>query len=38
MVVKSPFRLAGAARNHRMRKNVKMAAQVAREQKKAVAR
>jgi hypothetical protein len=38
MVVKSPFKLAGAVRNHRMRKNAKLAAQVARGQNKAVAR
>ncbi len=37
MIVKSPFRLVGAIRNHRMRKNVKLAAQVARDQKKAAA-
>ncbi len=38
IAVKSPFRLAGAVRNHRMRKNVKLAAHAAREQKKAAAR
>ena len=38
MVAKSPFKLVSAVRNHRMRKNAKMAAQVAREQRKAGAR
>ena len=37
MIVKSPFRLVGAIRNHRMRKNVKVAAKAVREQKKAPA-
>lgn len=34
MVVKSPFKLVGAVRNHRLRKNVKT---LRRERKKAIA-
>ena len=33
MVVKSPFKAVGAVRDHRMRKNVKVAAQAVRQQK-----
>ena len=36
-IVKAPYKLTLAMRNHRMRKNVKMAAQVARDQKKTAA-
>lgn len=37
MVVRSPYKLTLAIRNHRMRKNVKVAAKAVREQKKAPA-
>jgi hypothetical protein len=37
MVLRSPFTLVAAIRNHRMRKNVKVAARAVREQKKAPA-
>ena len=36
-IVKAPYKMSLAARNRRMRKNVKLAAQVARDQKKAPA-